>query len=183
MKKLLVMTTVAFGVAVTLGVSAAFASVDVVLEVTNRTTGEVGTDISAAPGDRVSIQLFVTNNGEKQEIEIEVIGGVPGCIVEVEDEKNFAAGQRRQRRVQGQVPDGQTGTFFVDVTATAEDGAEGTASATVQLGMAKVSGASQGPGMLRRIFVRMIANSLLEGLMADDGPALSTFGQVKHLFR
>jgi len=183
MKKLLTVGVVVFAAALALGSSPAAASIDVVLKVENKTTGEVGTNVSASAGDRVAILLLVTNNGERQDVEIEVVGGVEGCIIEVEAEKKFAAGQTRRKRMQGRVPEGHSGTFFVDVDAEGDDGSSGSATATVQLGPSKVENSAPSSGMLQRMFVRMMARGLLDGLMSDDTPAASTFGHVKGLFR
>ncbi len=183
MKRLLVMGLAVLAATLTLGSSPALADIDVVLQVENRTTGQVGSDVSASAGDRVAITLLITNNGPRQMVDIEVVGGMVGCLVEVETERRFAAGQTRRKRMQGRVPEGHTGTFFVEVSAEGDDGCSGSDTATVQLGASKAANAEPSAGLMQRMFVRMMARGLLDGIANDNTPVPATFGELKGLFR
>ena len=186
MKRMLATGVTAFAITIALGVCNAFATLDVVLQVENKTTGEIGMSVSAAAGDVVRLTLSITNNGPRQDVDVHVVGGIPGCIVEVTQTKNFPSGRMRTKKLQRRVPAGHSGTFFVDVNAVGRvDGSAGSASATVDLGPLKVASGepAPAPGLLQRIFVRMIANGLLEGVTSDPGSAQQTFGGVKSLYR
>ena len=183
MKRLLATGAIAAAITLTLGVCSAFANVDVDLEIENLTTGEVGSSVSAAAGDQVIVRLVVTNNGPSQKVDVNVVAGTINCTHEVSANKKFKSGKSRTKRVRRTIPRNRTGTFVAEVTATGADGSSDSEAVSLSFGAAKVGSAPSEGGMFQRIFTRMLATALLDGITSDPSQVLSSFGQVKNLYR
>jgi len=166
-----------------LGVSVASAQLSMTLLIENKTTQDVGTQISAGAGDLVKFSLEVRNLGRKKvDAEVRVIGGIPGCMIDETVITCFASNQKRKQNVSGKVPLGHAGeTLTVEVRAVASDGSVATAQGSVNL-VSKATSGSSDPSAFERMFLRMLAKGLLLS-MDDQGPADTTMSGLKSLFR
>jgi hypothetical protein len=183
MRKMAMSSVLALVMACTLGVGIASAELSMTLLIENKTTQDVGTDISAAPGDLVKFSLEVRNlSRDKVDTEVTVIGGIPGCMIEEMVVTNFASNQKRKENVVGKVPLGHAGqTLTVEVNAVASDGSVATAQGSVNL-VAKATSGSSDPSAFERTFLRMLAKGLLLS-MDDEGPAETTMSGLKAIYR
>jgi len=173
----------ALAVSCVLGVSVASADLSMTLLIENKSTQEVGTNISAASGDQVKFSLEVRNLGrQKVDATVTVVGGIPGCMIEETVVTNLASNQKRRQNVSGKVPLGHAGKVLtVEVRAVASDGSVATAQGSVNL-FAKTSTGSSDPSPFERTFLRMLTKGLLLS-MEDEGPAETTMSGLKALFR
>lgn len=162
----------------------AHADVDVEVLVENLTTGESGSNVSAAAGHEVALQLRLTNMGANQQVHITVVAGALGCTHQVSVDRHLNTGQTFTKRVKGRIPQGRSGTLVVDAMALAADGCNDAASGSLDFGFAKPgSESSSGSSLFLRMFTRMIARALLETASDDDATVAATFGKVKHLYQ
>lgn len=167
-----------------LGAGVASADLAMTLMIENKTTQDVGTDIAAAPGDLVKFSLDMRNlASQKVAVEVTVVGGIPGCMIEETVLTDFATNQKRKANVSGKVPLGYAGeTLTVEVQAMASDGSVATAQGSVNLVAAKATPETSDPTLLERTFLRLMTKSLMLSLQ-DDGPAETTMSGLKALFR
>lgn len=184
MRKMALTGVLALVMACSIGASVASAELSMTLMIENKTTQEVGTQITAAPGDLVKFTLDLRNlSKDKVDAVVTVVGGIPGCMIEETVPTSLSGNQKRRQNVSGKVPLGHAGeTLTVEVHAEATDGSVTVVQGTVNLVAAKATSGSTDSSPFERTFLRLLAKGLLQS-MQDAGPADTTFSGLKALFR
>jgi hypothetical protein len=163
--------------------------VKVRIECNNLTTGESGRHISASTGDEVQIKLRIENrSGLAQAAVVNVSGGIPGCTVDETVTEFFELGQTKRESVQDVVPADQSGTLLIFASALMTKTGDSQAwDASVQFNLSAKSHAPRSPGLLGRIFARMMVRSLLtlssDSSESSDKAAAVSMSQLKELYR
>lgn len=185
MRKMILSSALALVIGCGIGVSVASAQLVMDLLIENKSTQDVGTQITAAPGDRVKFSLELRNlSGEKVAADVTVIGGIPGCMIEETVSTTLASNQKRRQNVSGRVPDGHAGQLLtVEVRALASDGGMAMAQGSVNLVASKTGSGASEPSPFARTFLRMLAKGLIQSMQNDDGPASTSLSGLKSLFR
>lgn len=188
-------SAVALAVVATLGVPQAWAQkgkekrkhnpLKIVLAAENLTTHKRGTSITASAGDEVVITLEVSNfTGTAQTAVVDVLGGIPGCMIHEVVNEYFEAGQTKSASYSGIVPADQSGVLTVDVSVLMPKTSDtGAVSADVAFNMVQKNQAPSSSRFFERAFAKMLVHALVT---LDDGaaaPSTANMSEMKSLYR
>jgi hypothetical protein len=158
------------------------------LHISNETTSMGGNFVTASTGDEIVFQLRVKNNVKQTvDVEVTVVAGVPGCMIEETQVVTLSKGKQAKKIVIGNVPEDESGLLTIDVTAVSSLGVVETDHAEVSFNQSKPGdGASSGSYRTwHRLFLRMLTKALLAGLASDDTELTvkTSFSDFKNNYR
>jgi len=195
MRRMLLSSAIALALVATLGVPEVSAQkgkekrkvhpIKMQLICKNMTRGMSGQYITASAGDSVSITLSVENRtGMSQSAIVDVVGGIPGCMIHRTVSENIETGRSASATVKGVVPEDQSGILTVDVTVDMpKTGDFDMIDGSVTFGAAQKGEAPPSPNLFQRAFAEMLVRALLTLNDGGSAPSTANMSEIKSLYR
>lgn len=157
------------------------------LHISNTTTGEGGTFVTASAGDEITFKLRVKNNrAATADVEVVLDAGIPGCMIQEVQVVTLEPNKQAKEIVIGTVPADESGLLQIDVTATSSLGDVNSDHAELAFNLGgKATGEAHGgrAGIWQQILVRTLAKAMLAGLASDEPVAETSISRFKNIYR